>query len=452
MENSNMGEKSPEIVALENQLFELAKSYQAFIANWAQTSIAEFNPHPKAIATLMSKITAYNNGKKIVFTDAEIAIIEKAVIAAQNFLNVSNLFPESVKAAIRNMLNNAISIVEITKKLRAEQQEKQKAIIDKTQADKKQRIDKAKTTIDALQATHDAKMLAYKMDLEKYPKDLIRYNMLSDNEKMLQKAPIFPQNPDETLLDGVTLTQIYADLERQMSDINSIQINTGHWFCGPAATTNVVMNYNPEGYVKAVIELATKGETRFRDDSPIIKLPEYLEDANAEEISQFGAEKIAVDIIFGHSLRETENGKFKKSYPVGHKKREGTFPWEIESLLEDCGIEVDEKSYYTAQNKKDLKKIEAVVTKGHLVIVFENKGITTIAPATGLYGIIGKHYITLHEFTIKGDKVEFRYWEYGYKSELITRTIDVFLKGMKGYWIPEAPISLEEEENKNDKK
>ena len=129
--------------------------------------------------------------------------------------------------------------------------------------------------------------------------------------------------------------------------------------------------------------------------------------------------------MFGQSLRETENGWFKKSARIGKRLREGTFPWEIEDLLKDCGIEVDEKSYYLTQNEKDLQKIEAIVAKGQIVMVFENHGITESAPEKGKYGILGIHYITLHKFAIKGDMVEFSYWDYG-AIKADTKTLTVF--------------------------
>jgi hypothetical protein len=104
------GGKSPEIVALENQLLALAKSYQTFIAEATQKAVAEFTPHQKAIGLLMPKIIAANKGEKVVFTPEEQATLKNAAAAAKQFENASGIFTPKNLAALATQINNAKGI------------------------------------------------------------------------------------------------------------------------------------------------------------------------------------------------------------------------------------------------------------------------------------------------------------------------------------------------------
>jgi hypothetical protein len=433
----------------------LAKEYANIILDITKKAVAEFQPYQKMIAALLPKIIAVIKGENVSFTDEELALLKQAAAAAQRFQEWSKIFGGKSKTSLATMLDTAKNIITAAEKHAepyiAEEQKKRQEKLEQRKKEQKVQIDKAKANVNNLQANHKVAVDKYNADFAAYQEELKKYNALPDKKK--QKAPVAPKNPDETLLDGVTLTEIYAQLEMQMAEdspnntkdendhkgINSALVNKGLWYCGPSASTNVVMNYNPEGYVKAVIELATEGETQFRPDSPKIKLPKYVEKADAGKIKDFIGKRQAVDLIFGNSLRETENSFLKKSTPKNWTLHQGTMPWEVDDLLIDCGIELDAKRYYKKKNIDDLAVIEKAVAEGLLPIIFDNHKISDIAAETNKFGIIGIHYTTVHEFKVKGSIVEYKFWEYGYVSQLKSIPVKDFLKGMKSYWIPARP-------------
>jgi hypothetical protein len=110
VKNLHIENKFPEIVILTKQLMQLAFDYKTFIAEVTQAAIAVFNPHQKAIAALMPKIIAANNGKNVAFTAEEQTTLKNAAIAAKKFEAISAIFSADSKAALATQLNNAKNI------------------------------------------------------------------------------------------------------------------------------------------------------------------------------------------------------------------------------------------------------------------------------------------------------------------------------------------------------
>lgn len=433
----------------------------------AERAAAEFNPHPRAIAALMSKITAYNEGKNVKFSPSEMATIEAAANAAEKFLIFVQPLSEAMKTAIQNLANNAKIIAQATKKILEEERKQLEATQaiarEKNQAAQKQRVDSAKKQLNEAKLKHADVMAIYDKELAEYNKAQKKYDALSDEEKKKQPKPTAPKNPDETLLDGVTLTDIYSELEKRMTDIHSSKVNEigKRWYCGPSAVSNVVMNNNPEGYVTAVIDLATKGEGKFSPDSKKIKLPKHLKNATNEKLLAWAGVASTVDLVFGGSIRHKSNGPIKrifkkaalKTYPEKDKGSlfglnksavyEGTFPSQTAKMLKMCGLKIDEKKIKRGRSIKDLKTIEAAVASGLTPIILDNY-LIKYGKATKLSKISqkkGLHYMPIYEFKFFMDngveKISIKYWDYGSITGPINRTVEEVVDGMKGYWIPE---------------
>lgn len=433
----------------------------------AERAAAAFSPHPKAIAALMSKIADYNKGKNVKFSSSEIATIEAAAAAAENFLISVQSLPEAMKAAIQNLANNAKIIAQATKKILEDERKQLEATQtiarEENQKAQKQRVDNAKKQLNEAKLKHADVMAIYNKELAEYNKAQKKYDALSDEEKSQQPQPVAPKNPDETLLDGVTLTSIYEQLETRMTDIHSSKVNNigKAWYCGPSAVSNVVMNNNPEGYVTAVIDLATKGEGKFSPDGKKIKLPKHLKNATHTELSTWLDKEFTIDLIFGSSIRHKSNGPLKRIFKkaalnIDPKKEkgsllgldksavyEGTFPSQTAKMLKMCGLKIDEKKIKRGRSIKDLKTIEAAVASGLTPIILDNYLIKK-GTATELSKISqkrGLHYMPIYEFKFFMDngveKINIKYWEYGSIEGPINRTVEQVVDGMKGYWIPE---------------
>lgn len=242
-----------------------------------------------------------------------------------------------------------------------------------------------------------------------------------------------------TIFTGLTMLDVIDMLRQQLSNPNSTSLNEFGWYCGPSAIVNVAINYNPMAYVSGVLDLAQKGVTSFYDNSPEIVVPQFIRDTDFSSWNRDVTlnKETALDVIFGGSLRASENGALKNAGRTDSELHEGTFPWEVDNMLRRIGIGVEHSSYWTGQGNKALKNIENAVKDGKLPIVFENKILTSISrqKSSGIYGRTGLHFIIIHSFVVNGDTVKIQYWDYGELTEMEFSKSE-FLNGMKGYWIP----------------
>lgn len=442
----------------------------------AERAAAEFKPHPKAIAALMSKITAYNEGQNVTFSPEEIKAIEEATAAAEKFLIVIEPLPDIIKAALQNMLNNAKTIAKATLKIHTEQQKQredaQQTSSDNIKTEQARRLNAAKDELKKTKASLEEQKLKYDEDLRNYNEAKNQYDKLSAEEKAKKPAPIPPKNPDETLLDGITLTTILSELENRIANSHSSRVNSigGTWFCGISAVSDLVINNNPEGYVQAVMDLVRTGKGKFFPDGKEIKLPKHLKNATTKELLYWSNSEHTVDLVFGGSIREKHNGllgikkmfrknsmpRFNQGFEIKYEQMfgmdkssfyEGTLPSQTEKMLRTCGLQIDKKKIKRSSTIKDLKIIEAAVSSGLTPIVLDNDLIRKGTPAIKVKDFIrkkGKHYLPIYQFkffidTDGVEKITIQFWEYGALKTAVTRTVEQVIGGMKGYWIPEAP-------------
>jgi RHS repeat-associated protein len=203
------------------------------------------------------------------------------------------------------------------------------------------------------------------------------------------------------------------------------------YYCGKAAAHNVLILYNPVGYVSLMIELFANGEAQFGDDGLKFTIPADLAGGG------FGDPAKIVDEVFGRTVNAAlPQGLLKK-----HLQEGNTVPWEYKALLKSLGLKVTESNFYKRHTNKDLELIQKNVADGFIPIIFENHGLTSTSKDDGMSGITGIHFITIHKFKVVGDYVEYTYWDYGTLTEG-KKTIDEFLNGMKGYWLVETDTSV----------
>lgn len=314
--------------------------------------------------------------------------------------------------------------------------------------------------------------------------------LLESYERMMELGEI----KNETVFDQVKMTALIADTRRMLNNPNASYIgNNGH-YCGPAVILNWVLNNRPEIYTKAVLELSCYGKTQISEDSPVLKTPKVLQKSVDFTITDTINNKIIradidstslSDFILAVSLVCSEkfiqkigmiSAKATHTKPsVGCFILTNTFPWEMNDYFRKLGINIEQQAYYLGDKEKidDLLRIENAVKKGKMPIIFDNHLISYADTKNFLYKITGAHFITIHSFKVnrKENTVDFTFWDYGMikpnpylslnlrpmptgnlkkdlkriqkfrrkgldkrKKEI---SIDEFLKGMKGYWIPE---------------
>jgi hypothetical protein len=199
------------------------------------------------------------------------------------------------------------------------------------------------------------------------------------------------------------------------------------------------MNYNPVGYVSAVIQLALNGFAFNHNEK--IYLADFLKNESLwlsydKGYFSYEGNVSAPDAILNFSIRSTENDYSSKK--LDNERAAGTLPWEIDNLFNYMGISIEKQSVYGGQSIKDINIIQEAIAQGKLPIIFENHLLTssTSTKDNGYGGLFGIHFIVIHEISVCNNQVTFLYSENGKIQDLTIRSVEDFLKGMKAYYIP----------------
>ena len=249
--------------------------------------------------------------------------------------------------------------------------------------------------------------------------------VITDMREKISKKEI----PDKTVVEGLDLSTALNQIENNLTDKDGTNYNEcSDWGCGPTAAMDVKINYQPLSYTKMTIDLLLTGKTKNGSGAEI-SLPEEVK----KGCSGYG--DLQVDYIFGAAVRSTLNTI--KKWDPDNKLIAGTFPGEMKKMLSLMGVNTQYSTYWGGQSKDDIVKMQDAIKNNLLPIVFENHIITHQEKDDGIWGLLGIHYIVIHslELTDK-NKLTVKYSDYGSEQLPMEMTIDDFLKGMKGYWIP----------------
>jgi hypothetical protein len=295
----------------------------------------------------------------------------------------------------------------------------------------------------------------------------------------------------ESLLKGVSLFEIIEDVKYMINNPNSTNLNEIGYYCGIVVVLNWLLNNRPDIYAKSVLELTTIGSTKLTPETKRICLPSSLinkvnlsfDEDNFPSRKSIGDISIS-DFILGVSIVYNEkyfqrigllwkNSSFEKNN-YGNFIFSNTMPWEIDNYFKKFGITDFKKSYYPNKKKKlkIIERLEEETNNGRLPIVFENHLITSNYRKNYFYKIFGAHYITIHSIKLNKEcqTISISYWDYGsvknhrkhnekinpftakslesamkrakkgtkiqQNGKNIEISIDQFIKGLKGYWIP----------------
>lgn len=302
---------------------------------------------------------------------------------------------------------------------------------------------------------------------------------------------------DSISLIGISKLEILEDLSFMLDNPNSTNLNDSGYYCGIVVVLNWMLNNTPQKYVKAVIDLTFYGETIFENGSKKVRLPKILRERvnyswifceNVKKRADLGNISIS-DFVLGVSIVNSEkaiqkigllwkNSTHNKAN-IGNFLFANTMPWEMNDYFKIIGVTEIKSSYYSPfeQKKRILDKIFEAVNSGHMPIIMENHLLTADRHKNLFYRLFGAHFISIHDFQINYDcnTISMSYWDYGsvknYReqskkgSPLAARSlnaairrnsrlnkikqddkyleipIDLFFKGLKGYWIPDCNVS-----------
>ncbi len=315
-------------------------------------------------------------------------------------------------------------------------------------------------------------------------------------EEIIRRYRDSIKRADTLTLIGISKTDILEDLSFMIANPNSTKLNDSGYYCGIVVILNWMLNKMPDKYVKGVIDLIFYGETTFENGSKNVKLPKVLREKvdyslihskNGKSRADIGNISIS-DFVLGVSLVYAE----KAIQKVGllwknstHRKANtgnfifaNTMPWEMDDYFRIIGIKEIKSSYYSPFENKEkiIANIVKAVSLGEMAILMENHLLTADRPKNFFYKIFGAHFILIHDFTVnyKCHTISISYWDYGSvknhreQSEkgspfaagslnaairrnnrlnkikrddmYLEISIDLFFKGLKGYWIPSYTV------------
>jgi RHS repeat-associated protein len=272
------------------------------------------------------------------------------------------------------------------------------------------------------------------------------------------RLDIVDTDSNKSVIKDVGMVTILTELENQVTaamtkGCSDVKTNYMGYYCGKSALHNLMILYNPLGYVTFMVDLCKNGKATFGDGGLTISVPEELsieglqyEDGNHySDPSLENREVIAASEIFGKSINSsTQDKSLVRKIVQGidpHQLNDegNTIPFEYKRLLGATGMKTRYASFYCNYGKKDIERIKKAIDDNYIPVIFENHGITYEGHNTANTGDSGKfgiHFVTLHALEIEGDSVKFQFFEYG-ELKTRTKTIEEFAAGMKGYWIPE---------------
>jgi hypothetical protein len=252
---------------------------------------------------------------------------------------------------------------------------------------------------------------------------------------------------------GIPKNILVQQLRERLSNPASLsQGSGGRNLCGPASVAWCQLNYDPVGYVKTIIDLYLTGRSVCGDQ--IIKTNSIIRSTGMKDeqyVSDYKNSRLfAVDYILLSALRYTENDGISSFFTFHTQSNlpfvNGTFPNEIEDLLDMVGLETICGCFYrhnglTPKNSTfttdDLSIIEDALRQNYFVILFIDFDNFNGKSASWFNSNFGNHFIVAHNFTCYKDQAfSIKYWEFANASKYTDRyTITDFNKNIKGYWI-----------------
>jgi len=209
------------------------------------------------------------------------------------------------------------------------------------------------------------------------------------------------------------------------------------YYCGKNAVQNVALNYDPEGYVNYILDLAMNGSAHWNNKGARTKLDKTL------QASGLGGRVEAASEIFGASLNAST---YKKSPLRGiisglsqrmdqDEEPGNTHPYEMKRILKRVGLRAETKSIYKKHTAIDVVDIYSATKRNLIPIVLENHGITRGTPNPGILGFVGYHYLAIQSISHGAGGMHTFIWnEYG-SDKTGTRTSEQFAEGTRAYFI-----------------
>lgn len=201
----------------------------------------------------------------------------------------------------------------------------------------------------------------------------------------------------------------------------------GHnWLCGMAAATHVLVNYNPELYIKTMIDIYENGFSMVSGRR--IEASDHMLQARVSNDGEIlGANGLsAIDYMMLGSLQNSLEG-------ASDLLQGGQFPNTVEALLDRrFGFDINQFSAWEGENLEDL---QASLGENYWTIMlidklgfwgegnhkdgakYKNKGDD--GEGLDIYGTIGIHYIVVTDLAVSDDgkMVTVTYWDYGNDEE-----------------------------------
>lgn len=318
-------------------------------------------------------------------------------------------------------------------------------------------------------------------------------NEFKQNSFYKSKAIFLIDSVEKTISENDTLSLIGLSKQEVLNEIrfminhpNSTVLNDSGNYCAASSVINWTLNNRPDLYAKGVVELTFFGETKFKNGSRKLKLPNVITEKidfsidssslkkNRIDIGQISVSDFVLAISFVKELNSVQNigllwdEATHKKKNIGNYIFSNTMPWEIDNYFKILGLKKPEQNYYPQNRTKVLEDLSSAIDSGYMPIILENHLITADRPANILLQTVGHHYIVIHDFKINDDcnTISLSYWDYGevqnhrqfspaksINKEMRSRNkrikikednkylkikVDTFLKGLKGYWIPHS--------------
>lgn len=252
----------------------------------------------------------------------------------------------------------------------------------------------------------------------------------SDKQKALKLIFQFRENPNQRKIpftdktyevtpkyENVSASQLANELIERVNDPGSHKQKSLK-LCGPAAYSVVWSNYDPLGYVDAVIDLYQTGRFIYND----------LEiEANPDTFNQEISKDLAsVDWMLFSAIRHSEN-----TFGYDPKENSGisafTTHWEMSSWLENIDNVSEART-----SSPSIELINTAFKKGSTIVLLvdwnqlddmkkKGKGGSKKSkkPDSYINSVLGNHYIIVKsKIIIEDDKAVFTVWTWGKEEEV----------------------------------
>lgn len=257
----------------------------------------------------------------------------------------------------------------------------------------------------------------------------------------LDKVEAGVDRESKTKVEGLNLGRLITDLRTDVANAAEAARNgsLGN-YCGGSELQYTSLMYNPEAYVKYILNLAIDGKASFGDNCPVTKLAPKLKKDGLKgiETTKSSGE------IFVKSLHYTTKYKgYGLNILVKPFLKDGsTQPYEIERMMGYVGLKAEFSKIYPASpgfDDTDLNKMcEAANRRNLIPMLFDNHGISYAGkePEEGIEGAVGVHFFALLKMSYDDYNTTYKFKEGSLGVQINKITTERFKSSLKAYYIP----------------